>query len=160
MQASPTVSRFLQEGGFKAPGATVIINIETAQEILSDKLRALLERRYKKGRDFFDVWFLTKTLRIEPDASMLKRKLEMYEIPFTLKTPVAFYTHPDLLESRDGKVLSKEIHQDLARFLSAETIKVLSASGYRDLISAVQQAFGKIVAEGMVDFSGYPKAQK
>ena len=36
MQASPTVSHFLQEGGFKTSGASVIVNVETAQEILSD----------------------------------------------------------------------------------------------------------------------------
>ena len=53
MQASPTVSYFLQEGGLKTPGVPVIVNIETAGEILSDKLRALLERPYTKGRDFF-----------------------------------------------------------------------------------------------------------
>jgi len=157
MQASPAVSHFLREGGFKTPGMPVIVNVETAQEILSDKLRALLERPYKKGRDFFDVWFLTETLRIEPDASMLKRKLEMYEVPFTIRTPISFYTQPDLPESKTGQNLSREIHQDLSRFLEPETVEVLSSSGYRELISAVQKAFEKIMDQGVIDLNHSPK---
>jgi predicted nucleotidyltransferase component of viral defense system len=157
MQASPTVSYFVQEGGLKTPGVPVIVNIETAGEILSDKLRALMERPYTKGRDFFDVWFLTETLRVEPNAGLLKRKLEMYEAPFAVRTPLFFYTRLETLEGKGKEILAKEVHQDLARFLSTETIETLRQDNYRDLLLAVQRAFKKIEEEGIIDFSRYPR---
>lgn len=156
MQASPAVSYFLQEGGYKAPGAPVIINLETAEEILSDKLRALMERPYTKGRDFFDLWFLTETLRVAPDSAILKRKLDMYEVPFIVSTPAAFYTHLDTLEDKEKHPLVKEIHRDLARFLGAEVIETLEQDGYRALFMAVQATFTRIVKEGIIDFNKYP----
>jgi predicted nucleotidyltransferase component of viral defense system len=155
MQASPTVSYFLQEGGFKSAGAPAMVTVETAQEILSDKLRALLERPYTKGRDFFDVWFLTETLRVEPDARLLKRKLDMYEVPFVVSTPVSFYKRLDVVKGKARQNLTREIHQDLSRFLTADTIEALARDGYRGLVLAVRNAFGKIDGEGIIDFGKY-----
>ena len=114
MQAAPAVAYFLREAGFGSAGATVIINVERAEEILTDKLRALMERPYTKGRDFFDVWFLTKTLGVLPDPEGLAQKLSMYAVPFTEKTPAAFYAEMDKLRSKDRKTLAGEIHQDLS----------------------------------------------
>jgi len=157
MQASPAIAYFLRERELKTPGAPVIVNLETPQEILSDKLRALLERPYKKGRDFFDIWFLTETLQIVPDAFLLERKLDMYEAPFVMRTPASFYTRLDASDEGVKKALSHDIHRDLARFLNPETIETLERSEYRELLLAVQTAFRKIEAEGIIDFSRLPK---
>ncbi|MEW6668646.1 MAG: nucleotidyl transferase AbiEii/AbiGii toxin family protein [Thermodesulfobacteriota bacterium] len=160
MQASPTISYFFREGGLKSPGAQTIVNVETTEEILSDKLRALLERPYTKGRDFFDVWFLTETLRAEPKAGLLKRKLDMYEIPFTLSRALSFYTRLDSLKGKARQALSTDLHQDLARFLAVDTIENLEQNGHRDLILAVQNAFKKIEEERVIDFSKYPERSR
>lgn len=160
MQSSPAVSYFLQEGGYKAPGVPVVINIETAEEILSDKLRALVERPYTKGRDFFDLWFLFETLHAKPNSTLLQRKLDMYEVPFTVRTPVSFYTHLDSIERKAKQVLLREIHQDLARFLGPDAIEALEQNEYRDLLAAVQSAFVSIEEEGIIDFSRYPLREK
>ena len=141
LQSAPAVGYFLREVGFGSAGAAVIINVEKAEEILTDKLRALMERPYTKGRDFFDVWFLTKTLGVRPDPEGLVRKLSMYAVPFTEKTPAAFYAELDKLSPKDRKALSGEIHQDLSRFLEAHTLEVLARENYRDLLVAVQEAF-------------------
>jgi predicted nucleotidyltransferase component of viral defense system len=141
MQSAPGVAYFLRESGFGSAGASVIINVERAEEILTDKLRALMERPYTKGRDFFDVWFLTKTVGVRPDPDGLSRKLSMYAVPFTEKTPAVFYAELDKLSSRDRKALAGEIHQDLLRFIDARTLEVLSREDYRELLAAVQKAF-------------------
>ncbi|MBI5605512.1 MAG: nucleotidyl transferase AbiEii/AbiGii toxin family protein [Deltaproteobacteria bacterium] len=141
MQSAPAVAYFLREAGFGSAGAAVIINVETAEEILTDKMRALMERPYTKGRDFFDVWFLTKTLGVRPDPGGLDRKLSMYAVPFTEKTPAAFYAGLDKLSTGDRKALAGEIHQDLSRFIEAQTLEVLARENFRDLLSAVQEAF-------------------
>jgi predicted nucleotidyltransferase component of viral defense system len=160
MQASPGVSYFLQEGGMKTPGVPTIVNIETAGEILADKLRDLLERPYTKGRDFFDVWYLTSTLRVEPDGAVLKRKLDLYEVPFAVSTPISFYTRMDGIKGKAKEALLKGIHEDLSRFLDSDTVETLSHDGYRSLILAVQEAFRKVDEQQMIDFSRYPKRKR
>jgi predicted nucleotidyltransferase component of viral defense system len=160
MQASPAVSYLLQKGDLKTPGAPVIINVETPAEILSDKLRALMEREYTKGRDFFDVWFLTGTLRVSPDPEMLKRKLDMYEAPFTIATPAAFYANLGSLSGRAKEILIKEIESDLSRFLTPDVLEALKQNGFRDLIMAVQGAFNRIQESGLIDFGTFRTRQK
>ena len=86
----------------------------------------------------------------------MKRKLDIYEVPFTVTTPAQFYTRLDSLESKGKHTLVREIHRDLARFLEADVIETLEQDGYRALFTAVQAAFTKIVKEGIIDFSKYP----
>ena len=86
----------------------------------------------------------------------LKRKLDMYEVPFTVSTPAAFYTRLDTLESEEKHALVKEIHRDLARFLGVDVIETLEQDGYRALFMAVQATFTRIVKEGIIDFNKYP----
>jgi hypothetical protein len=160
MQASPAVSYFLQQGDLKTPGAPVLINVETPAEILSDKLRALLERQYTKGRDFFDVWFLTGTLQVSPDPEMLKRKLDMYEASFGIATPVAFYANLGSLSGRAKETLISEIGSDLSRFLAPDVLETLKHDGFGDLIMAVQNAFKRIQQSGLIDFSKYQTRQR
>jgi len=160
MQASPAVNYFLQQGDLKIPGAPVLINVETPGEILSDKLRALLEREYTKGRDFFDVWFLTTTLQVSPDPEMLKRKFDMYEVPFTIATPPSFFANLDRLSGKAKETLIKGIESDLARFLAPDVLETLKHNDFRDLIRAVQGAFRRIQKPGLLDFGKYRKRQR
>jgi predicted nucleotidyltransferase component of viral defense system len=160
MQASPAVSYLLRDGGLKAPGMPTVVNVETPEEILSDKLRALMERPYTKGRDFFDVWFLTETLGIQADPNLLQRKLDMYDVPFTVRTPSSFYAHLNALDEKMKTAVATEIHQDLVRFLSAESVEALEHNGYRDLMAAVQRAFESVEETDIIDFSRYPEIRR
>jgi len=160
MQTSPAVSYFLQQAGLKMPGTPVLVNIETSEEILSDKLRALMERVYTRGRDFFDLWFLTNTLQIPPGPEILKKKLDMYEVPFTITTPISFYTNMDTLDGKVKVHLVDEIYHDLARFVSNDVLKTLKQDNFRELITSVQNAFKQIQMAGTIDFSKYPTRHK
>ena len=64
------------------PYTSSIILVETLEEILSDKIRALYERQYIKGRDIYDVWWLTKKLGISTQWPITQNKFEMYPAPF------------------------------------------------------------------------------
>ena len=53
------------------PYSSSIILAETPDEIFSDKIRALYERKYLKGRDTYDIWWLKKQLEeVESPASL------------------------------------------------------------------------------------------
>lgn len=56
----------------------VILNVETANEILADKAVALTARSALKFRDVWDVWFLIHKLGASPDRAMVGRKFADY----------------------------------------------------------------------------------
>jgi predicted nucleotidyltransferase component of viral defense system len=56
----------------------VILNVETAKEILADKAVALTARAALKFRDVWDVWFLVNKLGAIPDREMVSRKFADY----------------------------------------------------------------------------------
>ena len=155
MQSSPAVSNLLREGILKVPGFPGVITLETPEEILSDKQRALLERGYTKGRDFFDIWYLTRTMGIKPDPQRLGRKLEMYRTPFRVRTPAAFYAGLSGLPPVERKGLIQTIRSDLSRFISPEMIEVFEQDEFTELLDAVQQAFQEMAASKEVDFDQF-----
>ena len=157
MQSSSAVSYLLREGALKVPGFPGVINLETPEEILSDKLRALLERGYTKGRDFFDVWYLTGTMNLKPDPEGLGRKLEMYRTPFRIHTPADFYSELNVLPQRERQGLIESIRRDLARFIGVDLVETLGQNDFADLIAAVQQTFQEIVASKQVHLEAYGK---
>lgn len=65
-----------------APGLVqiqdVILNVETANEILADKAVALTARAALKFRDVWDVWFLVNKLGATPDREMVRKKFADY----------------------------------------------------------------------------------
>lgn len=144
MQSFPAVAWFLRQGGFRTAGANVVVNVETAPEMLTDKLRALMERPYTKGRDFFDVWFLNHTLSVRASAEDLRRKLGMYATPFHEKTPARFFAELDTLAAGKRRQLVREIRQDLSRFLDLDTLEVLARGDFSELLTAVQDAFRNV----------------
>ena len=81
-----------------------IINHLSAEEILSEKIRAILKRT--KGRDLFDAWFLmSKGIRL--NWSMVKKKMEFYGEKISLEK----------LVSKINKINQNDLVQDLAKFL-------------------------------------------
>jgi predicted nucleotidyltransferase component of viral defense system len=56
----------------------VILNVETANEILADKAVALTARAALKFRDVWDVWFLVNKLGATPDREMVRKKFADY----------------------------------------------------------------------------------
>lgn len=65
-----------------APGLVqiqdVILNVETANEILADKAVALTARAALKFRDVWDVWFLVNKHGATPDREMVRKKFADY----------------------------------------------------------------------------------
>ena len=132
-----------------------VVNIETVEEIFSDKIRALLERRYLKGRDLYDIWFMTKTLSLTPDIGLVKRKLEMYEHPFALTREPGYF--PQLAQNPESDEAARaraEIDRDLSRFIHEDVMKVLRKDSFQPILAATGEAFEKLLGEGL-DLAGY-----
>ena len=138
LSALPAVSYLIAAGDFRVPRPNAVLVAETLPEILSDKIRALLERRYLKGRDIFDLWYLRTVLNATADKEMIERKFRMYAWPFQAARNLDFFAVPS---PEAQKELKTAIREDLSRFLPPEVLAVHQAEGYASFLDALQSLF-------------------
>ena len=141
LSALPAVSYLIASGDFRVPRPNAVVVVETIPEILSDKIRALLERRYLKGRDIFDLWYLRTALNAVADKEMIKRKFRMYTWPFQAARDFDFFADPSP-ETREK--LKTAIRDDLSRFLPPGVLAVQQAEGYTSFLAAIQLLFAEL----------------
>ncbi len=141
LSALPAVSYLIASGDFRVPRLNAVLVVETLPEILSDKIRALLERRYLKGRDIFDLWYLRTVLNAAADKEMIERKFRMYAWPFQAARNLDFFADPS---SEAREELKTAIREDLARFLPPELLAVHQAEGYASFLAALQLLFAEL----------------
>jgi predicted nucleotidyltransferase component of viral defense system len=142
----PFVRHLISAGEFRIPNPNSIILVETKEEILSDKVRALLEREYLKGRDFYDIWFLhSLNVRCIPD--LVRRKLFMYKAPFTPKRKIDFFLNSS---TKGRKEITEAIKQDLSRFLSPQEMSLFERNGFKDMFDALRTVFTQLKDSDLV----------
>jgi predicted nucleotidyltransferase component of viral defense system len=146
LSALPAVSYLIASGDFRVPRPNAVLVAETLPEILSDKIRALLERRYLKGRDVFDLWYLRTALNAAADREMIERKFRMYAWPFQAARGLDFFV--DLLPEVREK-LKTAIREDLSRFLPREVLAVHEAEGYASFLAVLQSLFTELQKMGV-----------
>lgn len=137
------VSYLIARGEFRIPRPNSVLVVETLEEILSDKVRALLERPYLKGRDIYDVWHLRERLHNPVVRNVMERKLSCYAAPFTLQRL------PEWFQNADSE-LRNAIENDLGRFLSPEVMTACRNAGYRPFLDAVKGLFRELRESGVV----------
>lgn len=137
------VSYLIVRGEFRIPRPNSVLVVETMEEILSDKIRALLERPYLKGRDIYDVWHLRERLQVPVVRDLVERKFSCYAAPFTLQRS------PEWFQSADSD-LKVAIENDLGRFLPPEVMTVCRSEGYRPFLEAVKELFSDLRDMGVV----------
>lgn len=141
LSALPAISCLIVSGDFRVPRPNAVLVAETLPEILSDKIRALLERRYLKGRDIFDVWYLREVLNVTTDKEMMERKFRMYAWPFLAARDLDFFINPSSAALQEMK---RAIREDLARFLPPEILAVHQAEEYAPFLAALQSLFAEL----------------
>jgi predicted nucleotidyltransferase component of viral defense system len=139
----PAVSYLIGASEFRIPRPNSVLVVETPEEILSDKVRALLERPYLKGRDIHDVWHLRVRLRVPVVREVVERKFSCYAAPFTPRRL------PGWFESAD-KELVDSIEEDLHRFLSPQAMAACRGDGYRPFLDALKGLFRELRTIGTV----------
>jgi predicted nucleotidyltransferase component of viral defense system len=137
------VSYLIAAGEFRIPRPNSVLVVETLEEILSDKVRALLERPYLKGRDIYDVWHLRERLQVPVVREVVERKFACYAAPFTAKRPAEWFLAAD-------SHLREAIETDLSRFLAPEVMNACRNDGYRPFLEAVKGLFREVGERGVV----------
>lgn len=143
MSALPSVSYLVLSGEFRIPRPNSVLVVETPSEILSDKVRALFERQYLKGRDLFDIWLLRQNPSAELTRDLVVRKLNCYSWPFKAARTLDYF-----LQESCETALKVAIEQDLSRFLPPGVMAVHSANNYRDFMDALRSFCNELKAVG------------
>ncbi len=142
----PPVFNVMREGLLTLPYSSSILVVETPEEILTDKLRALFERPYLKGRDLYDLWFLHSMLGARTHLEALDRKLRSYVRPFRMRQKVPFFP-----KTKSKKFLLEALHADLRRFLPPPVYKVLEASNFASIFRSIEEILSPLFKEGLDD---------
>ena len=135
MQAA--VGYLISRGELRIPRPNSVMVVETLEEILSDKIRAILERPYLKGRDIYDVWHLREVLKVSVVREIVERKFSCYAAPFTSRRSI------DWFESADVH-LKEAIERDLGRFLSPEVMSACRDEAYYSFLDALKNLFREL----------------
>jgi len=137
------VSYLIARGEFRIPRPNSVLVVETLAEILADKVRALLERPYLKGRDIYDIWHLRERLAVPLVRELVERKFSCYAAPFTPRRL------PDWFATA-GSDLQAAIENDLGRFLPPEAMAACRNDGYRPFLAALHGLFRELRESGTV----------
>lgn len=143
----PPVAYLIADGDFRVPRPNAIVVAETPQEILSDKVRSLLERRYLKGRDLFDVWHLRTVLNTAVNVEIIERKFKMYRESFTARRSMDFFA---VLTKESKASMTTAISQDLSRFLPPDVFEIQRKGSFDAYISTVQSLFKELKNKGVL----------
>jgi predicted nucleotidyltransferase component of viral defense system len=140
----PQVAGLMSGGQLLMPYTSSIVLAETDEEILSDKIRALFERKYLKGRDIFDIWWLVDRKGVKVGWPMVQRKLSMYQARFT---PAR---RGDYFQTKEANAaMIDALESDLARFIPQNILSVYRKESFRSLIHAVEKVTRELWDEGM-----------
>lgn len=90
-------------------------------ELLAEKVTAVLGRRYVKGRDLFDLWFLDAVLQAPLDRELLRHKLDDYGVAVSRQR----------VEERLAAVTAADLGAEMERFLPQRQRTQLGGQGYR-----------------------------
>jgi len=105
------------------------------RELLADKINALAQRAYVKGRDLYDIWFLTEVLGVGLDVELVETKFRDYG------TKQPRERLGERVQALDGKSLGAEMEL----FLPAPTRRLLAADDYAAVLAAVKKAADEVL---------------
>jgi predicted nucleotidyltransferase component of viral defense system len=54
------------------------ITVDSSLDIISDKVKSVIDRPNMRARDLYDLWIMVKKCNIEPDLSMVNKKFKLY----------------------------------------------------------------------------------
>jgi predicted nucleotidyltransferase component of viral defense system len=143
----PLVGGLITEGKLILPYSSSIILIETPEEILSDKIRALYERKYLKGRDIYDIWWIKKQLRVTTKWIRVKEKLNLYQAPFISAREADCFQKNNSTSS-----VIEALKRDLPRFLPQNILSIYQEKDFSDFIDTLKAVTAELIDQGMKEY--------
>jgi len=147
----PSVAGMLSSGKLIMPYSSSILVAQTAEELLSDKTRALFERHYLKGRDIYDIWWLIERLKVVPSWDLARSKLDMYQSAFVPARAADYFQ-----QESSVKEIVEAIVSDLPRFIPKNIYAMYRGDNFKILTDTLKRLSASLQAQGMDNHSlGY-----
>jgi hypothetical protein len=143
----PQVAGLVTGGQLILPYTSSIILVETPEEILSDKIRALFERTYIKGRDIYDLWWIVTQMGVKPCWSVVRKKLSMYLAPFVPARKVDYF-----LNKAFKHEVIQALDSDLARFIPQNIFATYKKETFGPFVETLEQVTQNLMDRGMRDY--------
>ncbi|MGC9325886.1 MAG: nucleotidyl transferase AbiEii/AbiGii toxin family protein [Desulfomonilia bacterium] len=143
----PSVIGLVTSGNLIMPYSSSIVVAETQEQILSDKVRALYERTYLKGRDLYDIWWLHRNLGIRPSWPTTRDTFHLYQTAFSPKRQAKYFQQDESITS-----MREALSRDLSRFLPSTLVAQYEAQRFSPVIESVRDVTGTLLQHGMQDF--------
>lgn len=112
-----------------------IVNGISPEELLCEKICALAGRSYLKGRDYFDIWYLTIVKNSPLKMDMIFKKFSDYEIVNPKRGL------KKALEGCNKKFLSRE----MSVYLPQKNLRLFENTEYKEIIEAVSKIIKNII---------------
>lgn len=109
------------------------------EELLAEKITAVCGRSYLKGRDLFDLWYLTQVLRSSIDLDLLRKKFEDYR-DFPDKPRV---------ERRLAEFSQRMFAAEMERFLPRRFRAQLEKDGYKVIRDSAVRMIRNVLSESL-----------
>ena len=143
----PSVAGLLTTGKLIMAYSSSVILVETPGEILADKIRAVYERTYIKGRDIYDIWWLTKQYHVKPSWPITRAKLEMYKADFFPAREAGYFQ-----QKKNAKEIISALNTDLSRFIPKEIYSVYQESDFKEFIDTFKSVTADLLDQGLKDY--------
>ena len=151
----PSVAGLLTGGKLMMSYSSSVMIVETPEEILADKIRAVYERAYLKGRDIYDIWWLIKQRRIKPSWPVTRAKLEMYQADFFPARDAGYFQ-----QEKNAKEIISALMSDLPRFIPQEIYSVYRENDFKEFIDTLKNATADLSDRGMKDYLDHHEGKR
>ena len=143
----PSVAALLTNGKLIMSYSSSVILVETPEEILADKIRAVYERTYLKGRDIYDIWWLTKQYHLKPSWPLTRAKLDMYQAEFFPAREAGYFQ-----KKKNAKEIISALMIDLPRFIPQEIYAVYQENDFKEFMDTLKTATADLSNQGLKDY--------
>ena len=143
----PSVAGLLTTGKLIMAYSSSVILVETPGEILADKIRAIYERTYIKGRDIYDIWWLTKQYHVKPSWPITRVKLEMYQADFFPVREAGYFQ-----QKKNAKEIISALNSDLPRFIPKEIYSVYQENDFKEFMDTFKSVTADLLDQGLKDY--------
>lgn len=105
----------------------------TPEELMAEKITAAMGRAYFKGRDLFDLWYLSEILGVSIDVSLVRKKFDDYHVSWS----------ESKIEKRLAEFNSQNLAVEMDRFLPKRYRQQL----YKENYAIIRHAAMKVMQE-------------
>jgi len=140
----PAINGIIAGGTLIMPYSSSIILAEIPVQILADRVRALYERKYIKGCDIYDIWWIHRKLGVNPSWDRTRETFALYRSAFIPVRKADYFQR-----TQSHKEIISALKTDLSQSIPPEVNDQYESQGFADFIESIRQVTQSLLDQGM-----------